>query len=464
MSREVDPVDPLVKVVFPTGMLGSGFSEKAVSDGIALGATAIAVDAGSTDSGPYYLGSGVAKSSASAVEQDLRSLITLSRRADIPLVIGSCGTSGTDLGVDWMADMAQRIGKEEGLSFRLACIYSELHPEVVVAALECGRVRPLPPAAQVSAGDVRACEHIVGLMGHEPIASALMAGADVVLAGRATDTATVAALALMSGIPPGPAWHAAKTVECGGQCTVAPLPGPVLVEIDREGFTVTPLSEDAFCTPTSVAAHMLYENADPFRLVEPPGALDTSAAGYVAIDERRVRVTGSRFERAAKSTVKLEGSRLAGFETIVLVGIRDPHVLSRIDEWLESVEATLRDRVLLTLGLEAGDYRVELRCYGHDGVLGKLEPARTSPIEVGVLLKVRADDQTTATAIAKTANVLLLHMPLSGMQHLPSFAFATSPAEIERGAAYEFVLNHVIEVDDPAELVRTTFREVNGGS
>jgi hypothetical protein len=236
------------------------------------------------------------------------------------------------------------------------------------------------------------------------------------------------------------------------------------VQIDPDGFTVTPLSEDAFCTPTSVAAHMLYENADPFRLVEPPGALDTSAARYVAIDERRVRVTGSRFERAAKFTVKLEGSRLAGFETIVLVGIRDPHVLSRIDEWLGSVEATLRDRVLLTLGLEAGDYRVELRCYGHDGVLGKLETGRNSPIEVGVLLKVRADDQTTATAIAKTANVLLLHMPLSGMQHLPSFAFATSPAEIERGAAYEFVLNHVIEVDDPAELVRTTFLEVNGGT
>lgn len=463
MSRAVDTNDPLVRVVFPTGMLGSGFSEDAVSNGIALGATAIAVDAGSTDSGPYYLGSGVAKSSASAVEHDLRTLITLSRRADIPLVIGSCGTSGTDRGVDWMAEMAQRIGKEDGLSFKLGCIYSELHPEVVVAALERGRVRPLPPVAQISADDIRSCEHIVGLMGHEPIANALMAGADIVLAGRATDTATVAALALMRGIPPGPAWHAAKTVECGGQCTVSPLPGPVLVQIDPDGFTVTPLSEDAFCTPASVAAHMLYENADPFRLVEPPGVLDTSAARYVAIDERRVRVTGSRFDRAAKPTVKLEGSRVAGFETIVLVGIRDPHVLSRIDEWLIGVEATLRDRVQVTLGLKTEEYRVDLRCYGHDGVLGKLETARTSPTEVGVLLKVRAGDQATATAIAKTANVLLLHMPLSGMRHLPSFAFATSPAEIERGAAYEFVLNHVIELDDPAELVRTKFLEVKGG-
>jgi hypothetical protein len=29
------------------------------------------------------------------------------------------------------------------------------------------------------------------------------------------------------------------------------------------------------------------------------------------------------------------------------------------------------------------------------------------------------------------------------MDHLPSFAFATSPAEIDRGAVYEFVLDQV---------------------
>lgn len=450
-------------VIFPSGMLGSGFAEEAVYEGIRLGATGIAVDAGSTDSGPHYLGTGTAKSSASAVEHDLRSLIVASRRANIPLVIGSCGTAGTDSGVDWTAKMAQRISMEEGLSFNLACIYSELKPELVVDALQRGRLIPLPPADQASAEDIKACSHIVGLMGHEPIVEALTSGADVVLAGRATDTATVAALALMRGLPPGPTWHAAKTVECGGQCTVAVRPGPVLVEIDHDGFTVTPLTADAYCTPTSVAAHMLYENADPFRLVEPSGVLDTTSARYLAIDDRRVRVTGSRFETAVQHTIKLEGSRLAGYETIVLVGIRDPHVLDRIGEWLSGVEEVLHDRVAATLALPAGDYRAELRCYGHGGVLGELEPISTTPTEVAVLLKVRARDQATATAIAKTANVLLLHMPLPGMKHLPSFAFATSPAEIERGAVYEFGLNHVIEIDDAAELVRTSFVKLAGG-
>ena len=41
------------------------------------------------------------------------------------------------------------------------------------------------------------------------------------------------------------------------------------------------------------------------------------------------------------------------------------------------------------------------------------------------------------------------------MDYLPSFAFATSPAHIDRGAAYEFVLNHVVAVDSPTEWLAT---------
>ena len=71
------------------------------------------------------------------------------------------------------------------------------------------------------------------------------------------------------------------------------------------------------------------------------------------------------------------------------------------------------------------------------------------------MLLISARDQHTATAIAKIANPLLLHLPLPSMNYLPSFAFATSPAHIDRGAAYEFVLNHAVDVDSPHELFRT---------
>lgn len=45
-------------------------------------------------------------------------------------------------------------------------------------------------------------------------------------------------------------------------------------------------------------------------------------------------------------------------------------------------------------------------------------------------------------------------MPLPSMDHIPSYAFLSSPAEIPRGATYEFVLPHAVELDAPDELVR----------
>ena len=342
----------------------------------------------------------------------------------------------------------------------MARIYSELDAQTVITAIDHGRVRGLPPSGDLTPDTVRSCAHIVALMGHAPIVAALEAGAEVVLAGRATDTSMVAAVALMHGLPAGPAWHAAKTVECGGQCTTNPTAGGVHVRIDSTGFTVIPLAPEAACTPTSVAAHMLYENADPFRLLEPTGTLDTSAATYIATDERTVRVEGSRFVPSSQPTAKLEGARLAGYETISIVGIRDPHILASLGTWLRYLRTVLEDRVRATLDLDPQQYDLALQCYGADAVLGPLEDATGPAREIGLLFKVRAPSQRTATAIARTANPLLLHLPLPDMDHLPSFAFATSPVEIERGPSYEFVLNHVLDLEPGTDLFRLNLSEV----
>ncbi len=449
-----------VGVIFPVGMLGGGFPRETVERGIELGADAIAVDAGSTDSGPHYLGTGTAKTSEAAVRRDLQILLTAARRAGIPLIVTSCATAGTDAGVDRMAGIAESIARAGRLNFTMATIYSEQSAKSVLAALHAGRITALPPAGALHANTVLRCTHIVGLMGHEPIAAALDGGAGVVLAGRATDTASVAALALRRGLPAGPAWHAAKTVECGGQCTTDPRSGGAYAEVDSAGFTVQPLDPNASCTPATVAAHMLYENADPVRMREPSGTLDTSQAIYTALDDRTVRVEGSRFEHASQLTIKLEGSAVAGYETVSLAGIRDPHILAAIDTWLDTFDAVLHDRVQTVLGLDRTDYATQLRAYGYNAVLGSLDPDPAAPREVGVLLKVRASDQPTATAIAQIANPVLLHLPLPGMTHLPSFAFATSPAEIERGPVFEFALNHTIDTASPGELFRTEFHKV----
>ncbi|WP_198168400.1 acyclic terpene utilization AtuA family protein [Herbidospora yilanensis] len=444
----------MIRILVPSGMLGAGFPPETIDRGLALGADVIAVDGGSTDSGPHYLGSGTAKTSAAAVARDLRHLLRAAAEAGIPLIVGSCGTSGTDSGVDWVAGITETILREENLTLRVARVYSEQTAAALKEHLDEGRIHPLPPMGDLDAATLDDCTHIVGMMGHEPIAAALSAGADVVLAGRATDTAVAAAYPLMKGAPPGPTWHASKIIECGGQCTTNPRAGGVLATIDLDGFVIEPLDPTAACTTTSVAAHMLYETVNPFEMREPAGTLVVTDAVYTALDDRRVRVEGSRFEFAGQYTVKLEGARVTGYETMSFTAIRDPHILAGIDEWLALMHEVLASRVRQTLDLGPDDYAVDIRPYGYNAVLGGLDPASGPPREVGVMLLVNAADQATATAIAKIANPLMLHLPTPDMDHLPSLAFATSPAETERGATYQFTLNHVVDVDDPTALFR----------
>jgi hypothetical protein len=426
-------------VLVPAGMLGAGFTAEAVDRGIALGAHAIAVDGGSTDSGPYYLGAAAPKMPAEAITADLRIMLTRATAAGIPVIVGSAGTGGTDVGVDWVAGLVEAIAVEEDLRLKVARIYSEQSQDDLVARLAAGRISPLPPAGPLAEETLRRCEHIVGLMGAEPIIAALDAGADVVIGGRATDTAVIAAVPLRAGRPAGPSWHAAKTAECGGQCTTDPRGGGVLVSVDDDGFIVDPLEATTACTPTSVAAHMIYENADPFVMREPSGTLDVSAAVYAALDDRRVRVTGSTFTPQAP-TVKLEGSGIIGYQSIAIAGIKDPEVLASIDVWSKGLQAFVAAKV--------------------HAVLGDLDTDTAPPREVGAVLIATAADQVTATKVTKLANPYLLHMPLPGMDHLPSFAFMSSPADIERGALYEFLLQHVVAVDRPDELFRTEISEV----
>ncbi|WP_436698761.1 acyclic terpene utilization AtuA family protein [Nocardioides sp. BYT-33-1] len=452
------PVDR-VRVLTPSGMLGAGWDEATIERGLELGIDVITIDGGSTDSGPSYLGGSRPKTTAKAVARDLRSLLKAAARADVPLIVGSCGTSGTDNGVDWVAGIAADVMSEEGLNLRVARIYSEQSAGDLKEALGEGRIHPLPPLGELDAETLESCTHIVGLMGHEPIVEALEAGAQVVLAGRATDTAVAAAYPLMKGMPAGPTWHAAKIVECGGQATSNPRTGGVYTVIDHAGFTIQPLDPAAACTPTLVAAHMLYETVNPFLLREPDGTLDVRDATYTALDDRTVRVEGSRFDVADQHTIKLEGARVTGYETLSFSAIRDPLILRDIDAWAGLMHTVLRDRVRQTLGLEEHEYAFDLRLYGHNAVLGHLEPDSGPPREVGVMLLVNAPDQATATAVAKVANPLMLHLPTPSMDYLPSLAFASSPAEVERGAAYEFVLNHVVDSVTPTAMFRLEIGE-----
>ncbi len=439
----------------PAGALGTGVRADELEAGLAFAPHAIAIDAGSTDSGPAYLATGLPKYSRAAVKRDLSLLMAARERAGVPLLVGSCGTSGCDAAVDWTVDIVVELAREQGSAPRIAVLYAEQDRAVLKAKAAAGAVRPLAPAAALDAATIDACTHIVALLGPEPYAAALDAGADIVLGGRTTDTAVLAAVPLRRGGAAGAAWHAAKITECGGLCTVNPLSPGVLMSVDREGFSVAPLAPENRCTPEIVSAHMLYENSDPFRLVEPGGVLDVTDAVYEAVDGRTVRVTGSRFE-PAPYTMKLEGAGCGPFQTIMLVGIQDPAVLEDVDSFLARMSHALYGRVRRTLGLQVGEIDISLRPYGWNAVTGRPPPAGAPPPrEIGLMFVATAATQALATEVAKICNPLFFHLPVREGKELLSYAFAFSPPEIERGQVFEFHLNHVVRTDTPFELVRT---------
>lgn len=450
---QIPDSDETVRVIVPAGVLGAGISPEHVALGVAAGARAIAVDAGSTDSGPSCLATGISKMSRDAIKRDLTVLMRAALPAGLPILVGSCGTAGTDSGVDWTRDIVIEIARDHDMTPRIALLYSEIDKAVLHDKLERGRTQPLPPLGPLTPELIDTCAHIVALMGAEPYMHALQGGADIILGGRTTDTAVISAFPLLHGSGAAAAWHAAKIAECGGLCTQNPREGGVLLRIGKDFFDVEPLGPTNRCTPHTVSAHMLYENSDPFMLVEPDGILDVREAVYHALTDRTVRVTGSAHHQKTY-TMKLEGASGGAFQTLMLIGIEDPLVLSSVDLFIERMHERLTMQVTATFpGLT--DYHLSLRPYGWNAVSGaRVDDNAYVPREIGLLLVVTAPAQELATRIAKACNPIFFHFPLTMGIPLPSYGFPFSPAEIERGQVYDFKLNHVVEVDHPMELVR----------
>lgn len=456
------PLQEPIVILVPTGSLGAGASEEEVAFGIARGAHVIATDAGSTDSGAAYLALGKSKNSRSAVKRDLVIIMRAASEAGIPIIVGTSGQAGGDANLDWTRDIVVEVAGELGINPKIACLYSEQSRETIKAKNAAGKVCPLAPMGPLDDATIDACDHIVAAMGPEPFIEALEAGADIVLGGRTTDTAAICCYALWKGAPQGPSWHAGKIGECGGLASIKEIDARgILLRIDADGFEVEPLNTVNKCTPLSVSAHMLYENSDPFILVEPGGVLDVTDTHYEQISPAVTRVTGSVWHERPY-TMKLEGASAGQYQTVMLIGIQDPVVLNNLNEFEERMTATLNSRVRQTMGDAAGDYHISLRIYGWNGTSGERVPEGTpAPRDVGVLFVATADTQELADQIARACNPKFFHMGMPGHKgHMPSYGFAFSPAQIPRGPLYEFRLNHVVECDSPGELVRTQWVEL----
>ena len=82
------------KILSPTAILGYGFPDESFMLAMEESPDLLAVDAGSSDPGPHYLGAGKALTDRAVVKRDLRYMISGGVEHNIPVVIGSAGGSG----------------------------------------------------------------------------------------------------------------------------------------------------------------------------------------------------------------------------------------------------------------------------------------------------------------------------------------------------------------------------------
>lgn len=454
-----------IRILSATGILGSGFREETMKRAMRLEPDFIGADSGSTDPGPHYLGSGDTLFSDSAYKRDLRLMLLAGRAAKIPVIVGSACTSGSDSQLARLVGIAREIAREEKLSFKLAAIHSEQSKEYLKRKLHEGRIKPLANAPHLDDAVIDRSEHIVGMAGIEPFVEALENGAEVVIAGRSSDTSIFSAMPVMRGINSATVWHAAKILECGAACVVQrKYPDCNFAIVRDDHFIVEPPNPDYRCDPDSVASHNLYENATPYELIEPSGVLDTYSAKYEAISDRAVKVSGSTFRPAERYTIKLEGAELAGYQAIIVGSVRDPIILRQLDSWLSGLMSAAKDRIAAVFGAGIEErHKLDVRVFGRNATMGRLEPETAIGHEVGLLFQATADTQALATAIMKSVSHIAVHYPVPEWTGLiTSIAYPYSPAEIPRGAAYRFNMNHVVEPRTPLEMFRIEYDQVGG--
>ena len=211
----------------------------------------------------------------------------------------------------------------------------------------------------------------------------------------------------------------------------------MLAELDMEGFTLESMNPLAHATPASVAAHALYEQADPLEVDEPTGTLLLRDARYEALDGHRTRVSGGAFRPRAQPTLKIEGAAPIGARCVLLAGVADPTLLACLPQVLAAVEDKVRQLV-------PGAWSVHSHIYGQ-GAVAPLPAARHGQHEAGLVIEFLAPDAALSRTAAGVFKQNLLHHGYPGrVSTAGNLAFAFTPSEIDAGTAYRFVLYHVM--------------------
>ena len=484
MSPAATSTKKELRIFTPIGQFGQGFSEKIFWNTVSSSCDAIIADGGSTDSGPGRLATGKTNTSWSGLSRDLELLAKAAHLYNVPSMIGSFGGDGENAHVDKAAEVVAEVVKKNGLRpLKIIKIYAEIPKDFVREKLKDGLIEPCGGGVpDLTEDDIQSGTRIVAQMGLEPWLKAMRENPDfdMIIGGRAYDPSPYAAFCLFHGfqnmgehaeyqnliawkvltIASGINYAMGKIMECGAQCSI-PKSREALAIVRDDSFDMIPLDPKSKCTTVSVASHFLYEKTRPDILHGPGGALHLDETTYEQLDDRSVRVRNAKFvpEPEGEYTIKLEGAKVNGYQSIFLGALRDPILLQQLDPWIELIYKLAKER-LDDYGFE---YEVKIHKYGVNGVMGPLEPDTAVGKEVFIAGQVRAATQAQADQVAGMFKFGFTHAPYPGqLATAGNFAWPFTPAEISMGPLSEFCVYHIVHKVDPIALFPFTATVVPG--
>ena len=266
-------------------------------------------------------------------------------------------------------------------------------------------------------------------LGAGPIVEALVAGADVVITGRAADPSMFLAplihefnWSMEDWTRLGRGTVVGHLLECAGQITGGYFADPGfkdVPDIARLGFPIAEVGEDGTAVITKVAGtggvvsaatcteQLLYEVHDPARYLQPDVVADFSGVSVTEAGPDRVRIQGGDGTKRT-GTLKVSVGYVDSYLGEGQISYAGPGAVARGRLALEIVAERLR----LT-GVQARELRFEL--IGVDSILGrKLSADAPEPREVRVRVVGRTDSLSEATRIANEVESLYLNGPASG--------------------------------------------------
>jgi hypothetical protein len=446
-----------LSVLVSTGNLGDNIIEKnSFYEGLKHHLDYIAADAGTADAGPTFLGADMPHNPLEWEQHDLELILLACRERKIPMIIGSCSTTGTDQAVDRYAGIVRNLAQKYRLSpFKMALIYSQLSKEELSNRLARQEIEPLGANYLLSQEDIDKTSNITASMGVEQIIYALENGADVILAGRSCDDAVIAAYPIFKGFPKGISLHLGKAAECASLvCWPQMVKESIIGTVTDDYFLIEPMHPAQRATSHSVAAHSMYERTNPFVQAVPGGILDMHNSIYEMETDRICKVSNSVFLPSpdGKYKVKLEGAGPVGHRVYHFVGIRDPIAIQNIDKIL--VDTRLKVAEIMSPKQDGKDYHLYFHVYGKNAIMQNIEPiAVTNSHEVGIMIEAISSDIELSTTVVKCAKFRFFYMSYPGQKNSSggSVALLTDEPLYPKNLCYQWTIDHLLTLDNPLD-------------